>query len=145
MQLVLVSDIPLNANGKLDIFRITRERLGGDAYNLVPVLDGGKLADIRLEHVEHVNSITAGTVPAGMENRSAYNIFDMFTAEPAADLPRLHPLRPWEMLMPGAGKKQAQRKMPALPEGVMKTALKYGNRLAGIPNGRKPIHFDFED
>ena len=36
-QFVIVDDIPINANGKPDIFRITRERLDKDAYNLEPV------------------------------------------------------------------------------------------------------------
>lgn len=30
VQFMIVDDIPINANGKLDIFKITRERLEGD-------------------------------------------------------------------------------------------------------------------
>jgi hypothetical protein len=35
--------------------------------------------------------------------------------------------------------------MPEIPEDLRKTLFKYGNRLSGIPNGRKSIDFDFED
>ena len=144
-QFVLVDEIPLNANGKLNIFRITRARLGGDAYNLIPVLDGDRLTDIRTEHAEHVNSVTAGTLPAGMENRSAYNIFDLFTAAPSADASHFGPAGLWEMLEPDAGTKKKPFRMPEIPEGVMKVAMKYGNRLSGMMTGRKQINFDFED
>jgi hypothetical protein len=32
-----------------------------------------------------------------------------------------------------------------MPEEMRKLLLKYGNRISGIPNGRKSIDFDFED
>ena len=80
-QFMLVNDIPLNANGKLDTFRITRQRLTGDAYDIVPVMENEALTDIRAKHVEQVNSFTAGTLPAGMENHSAYNFFDLFCSK----------------------------------------------------------------
>ena len=132
-QFVLVDEIPLNANGKLDIFQITRERIGGDAYNLVPVMDGDTLSDIRTEHMEHVNSMTAGTLPTGMENRSAYNVFDLFTDAPSKSSSRF-------------GKKVEERfSLPEIPDSVWKTVLKYGNRLMGMMVGKKDIRTDFED
>ena len=148
-QFVLVDDIPINANGKLDVYRITRNRLRGDAYNVNPVFDADQLCDIQIEHVDHVNSMTAGSLPADMEGRSAYNIFDAFAAAPTAqpfgfDLTRFDPLAPWKMFMPKQERKKEPFQMPEIPEGVMKAVLKYGNRLAGIPNGRKQITFDFE-
>ena len=36
-------------------------------------------------------------------------------------------------------------RMPEIPENVMKALLKYGNRLAGIPAGRKKMDHDFEE
>ena len=42
-------------------------------------IENGRLTDIRMKHLEHVNSMTAGTLPQGMENNSAYNVFDLFT------------------------------------------------------------------
>ena len=147
-QFVLVEDIPLNASGKPDVFRITRERIGGDAYNLIPVMDGGTLSDIRIEHVEHVNSMTAGTLPHGMENHSAYDVFDLFTAVPvadsSADIPSWNPLKPWELFKREKDQKGFLEKLK-IPDPLWKIMLKYGNRVAGIPSGRKHIDYDFED
>ncbi|WP_026509706.1 class I adenylate-forming enzyme family protein [Butyrivibrio sp. LC3010] len=77
-QFILVDDIPCNANGKIDIYRITRERLKGDAYDIVPVRDGDKLIDIETKHDPKAISITAGTLPEGMEGRSAFNLYELF-------------------------------------------------------------------
>ena len=147
-QFVLVEDIPLNASGKPDVFRITRERIGGDAYNLIPVMDGGTLSDIRIEHVEHVNSMTAGTLPHGMENHSAYDVFDLFTAVPvadsSADIPSWNPLKHWELFKQEKDQKGFLEKLK-IPDPLWKIMLKYGNRVAGIPSGRKHIDYDFED
>jgi len=147
-QFMIVDDIPLNANGKLDIYRITRERLEGDAYNLVPVMTDGELTDIKAEHVEKVNSTTAGTLPQGMENNSAYNMFDLLTSPPAKsdrDFSFTDIFRPWKLFMPEMKGKKKGFSMPEIPEDAMKILLKYGNRISGIPNGRKSIDFDFED
>ena len=35
---------------------------------------------MQTKYVRSVNSMTAGTLPQGMENHSAYNIFDLFNA-----------------------------------------------------------------
>ena len=141
-QFMLVEEIPINANGKLDIFRITRERIGGDAYDLVPVFTEGELTDIQTKHVEKLNSMTAGTLPEGMENNSAYNVFDLFNMTSADGEPSF--LRLFGLNCKGKGEKKSIQ-MPEVPENVMKTLLKYGNRLSGIPNGRKWMDFDFED
>lgn len=103
-QFVLVDEIPCNANGKIDIFRITRERLEGTAYDIIPVRvmtgasDGAAAADqdqarndeggercrtvagIRVEMADQISSITAGILPEGMEGNSAFNLFDLFNS-----------------------------------------------------------------
>ena len=148
-QFVLVKDIPLNSNGKLDIFRITRERLGEEAYNLIPIMDSGLLSDIKIELAEHVNSMTAGTLPFGMENHSAYDVFDLFTAASAANqstgISEWNPLKAWGLFKQEKAKKKEELELPPIPESFWKIVFKYGNRVAGIPNGRKQIDFDFED
>ncbi len=79
-QFTLVKDIPCNANGKIDIYRITRERLKGDAYDIVPVKKDNKLIDIEIKYDEKATSITAGALPEGMEGRSALNLYDLFNS-----------------------------------------------------------------
>ena len=79
-QFVLVDSIPANANGKIDIYRITRERLMGDTYDIVPVKNGDKLIDVDYTHNEKAASITGGTLPEGMDGRSAFNLFDLFNS-----------------------------------------------------------------
>ncbi len=146
VQFMLVEDIPINANGKLDIYRITRERLSGDPYDLVPVLDGEKLVDIEIKRAARVNGFTAGTLPKGMENNSAYNIFDLFNADTSTEndpLQGFDPLRPWKLFLPQRKKGEGAR-LPEIPEDVRKKILKYGNRLSGISNGRRWIDHDFE-
>ena len=149
-QFVIVDDIPINANGKLDIFRITRERLDMDAYNLVPVFDGEQLTDIQIRHVEHVNSMTAGTLPKGMENNSAYNVFDLFTGgTPAGSTDSTNPFDPMKildlLLSFGKPEEKPEKKTIEIPDALRKAVLKYGNRITSIPNGRKSYPFDFED
>ena len=79
-QLILVKDIPCNSNGKIDVFRITRDRLKGEAYDIVPVKESGILTDIEVNHNNKNGSITAGTLPEGMEGRSAFNLYDLFNS-----------------------------------------------------------------
>ena len=81
-QFILVEDIPCNANGKLDIYKITRDRLRGEAWNIVPVREDGVLTDILVEAAGQADSITGGTLPEGMEGRSALGIYELFNAPP---------------------------------------------------------------
>lgn len=90
------------------------------------------------------------TLLTEMESRSAYGVFNELAATPDArpfglDIARFDPLAPWKMFVPEEEQKQEPFSLPEIPEGVMKAALKYGNRIAGIPHGRKHIEFDFED
>lgn len=151
-QFMLVDDIPLNPNGKLDIFRITRERLQGDAYDLIPVMKNGELTDIEMKHKENVNSMTGGTLPEGMENNSAYNIFEFFNmdsddngSDSFKPFRKINPLKPWEMFLPDMDELKKNTNVPAIPKPVIDAAIKYGNRLFGLSTGRKHITYDFED
>ena len=64
MQCVITNQIPRNANGKADIFKITQEEIPGQRYIVRPKREGGKLVDITLEHVAETNSgVTNGEVP----------------------------------------------------------------------------------
>ena len=81
-QFVLVNSIPCNSNGKIDIYKITRSRLEGDAYNIIPVHDGDRLSGLETEFTDQLSSIKGGTLPEGMEGRSALGIYELFNAEP---------------------------------------------------------------
>ncbi|MDO5477256.1 MAG: AMP-binding protein [Eubacteriales bacterium] len=111
-QFVLVNEIPVNTNAKPDIYRITRERLQGTAYNIVPVRGGdnrskgtnvdngdstennagdstenstrhsNRLLDIQAEPAGELNSLVAGALPEGMGTGSALNVFDLFNSSP---------------------------------------------------------------
>ena len=86
-QFILVDEIPCNANGKLDIYRITRERLKGEAYNIVPVKKNGIVTDIEAELSGQLDSITGGTLPEGMGEGSALGIYELFNAAPEGKKP----------------------------------------------------------
>ena len=77
-QLILVNEIPCNSNGKIDVYRITRERLKGNAYDIMPVMKQGKLTDIKMKLTEEVTSNTGGTLPEGMGRGSALGIYEVF-------------------------------------------------------------------
>ena len=78
VQFVLVDELPLNQNGKIDVYRITRERLQGDIYDIKPLRENGDISDIKIEHVDKASTMVA-SVPEGMENSgSAFNIFELF-------------------------------------------------------------------
>ena len=79
-QFIVVENIPVNSNGKADIYRITRERLSGSAWNIIPVHENGVLNDIAIEPDDHPDSITGGTLPEGMEGRSALGLFEVFNS-----------------------------------------------------------------
>ena len=80
-QFILVDDIPCNSNGKIDIYRITRERLKGEAYNILPVHTGEVVTDIETEYADQLDSITGGTLPEGMGGGSAMGIYDLFNSQ----------------------------------------------------------------
>ena len=85
VQFVIVNSIPCNSNGKIDIFRITRDRLKGKAYNIHPVRENGELTDIKIELAEQLSSITGGALPEGMEGNSAFDLMDVFSGSPSGE------------------------------------------------------------
>ena len=163
-QFVLVDHIPLSATGKVDIYHITRSRIDGNAYNILPVKHGGALIDIQYESAEGLNSYTAGTLPEGMGKDSAFGVFDIFSVpakqkSPAAsikkyretmkehrekwkaELPDLKALLP-KMKIPGVNSEM--RGMPSvagLPE-----PLRTISRLSMVlMNDQEVINRDFEE
>ena len=82
-QFVIVDEIPCNSNGKIDIYRITRERLNGTAYNIAPVMKQDERVDISIEKAEQTSSMISGVLPEGMGKDSAFNLFELFNGQPA--------------------------------------------------------------
>ena len=131
-QFVLVEDIPCNANGKIDIYRITRERLQGAAYNIIPVREGDQLRDIRIELAEQTSSIKAGTLPEGMAESNSMGLYDLFNA------PASRSFGPFTLPDFLFGKKEAEadeepgeKKPPQPPEKLMKLAMGFMGKLYG--------------
>ena len=126
-QFVIVDDIPCNSNGKIDIYRITRERLQGKAYNILPVREGERLSDIRIELAEQLSSIKAGTLPEGMAESNPMGLYDLFNAQA--------PQRCGPFALPGLpfGKKASdkEKKPPQPPEKLMKAAMGFMGMLYG--------------
>lgn len=81
-QFVIVDSIPFSASGKIDVYNITRSRLEGVAYNIVPVKKNNKLVDVQYEKAEQLNSYIAGNLPEGMGTDSAFGVFDVFSKTP---------------------------------------------------------------
>ena len=77
-QFVLVDSIPCNSNGKIDVYKITRERLKGSAYNIKPKRKNENLVKIEAEFSDQLSSITGGTLPEGMGGRSAFSLYEIF-------------------------------------------------------------------
>lgn len=82
-QFVIVNSIPCNSNGKVDIYRITRDRLAGKVYNIIPIRKNKKLVEIKVAKEDKANSIKAGVLPEGMGQSSAFNVFDIFNSNPS--------------------------------------------------------------
>ncbi len=128
-QFVLVDEIPCNASGKIDIYRITRDRLKGKAYNIVPVKEENELTDISIEEVGELNSITAGILPDGRAEGSALALYDMFNVPQnnSGDTSAFNPFElPKLFSKPGKGKKKMDIKPP---EKLMKSATKIMGKL----------------
>lgn len=129
-QFVLVDDIPCNSNGKIDIYRITRDRLNGQAFNIVPVKDGDRLTDIRIEFSSHLDSIRAGTLPEGMGENSVLGIFDLFNSQPSNDAMSMQPF-PFMGFSCKKKKGITTNKMPEMPPEFMQAAMKMMGKLYG--------------
>jgi hypothetical protein len=139
-QFVLVDDIPCNSNGKIDIYRITRDRLNGQAYNIVPDRNGDKLTDIRIEFSPHLDSMRAGTLPEGMGESSALGVFDLFNVQPSNSfMPMsLFPFSGAPFMKKKAKKNGQMPQMPQMPDKLMEIS----NKIQGKFYGKKEIdHF----
>ena len=77
-QFIIVDKIPLSSSGKIDVYHITRSRLEGDAYNIIPVMKDEELVDINVKKSTQLNSYTGGNLPEGMGVDSSFNVFDIF-------------------------------------------------------------------
>jgi acyl-coenzyme A synthetase/AMP-(fatty) acid ligase len=133
-QFVIVDDIPCNSNGKIDIYRITRDRLNGQAYNIVPVKNDDKLTDIRIELATHLDSIRAGTLPDGMGESSALGIFDLFNSPSSGSIPTMQPnpfmYAPFKKNKKG-NKGKDNKKMPEMPPEFMQFSMKLQGKFYG--------------
>lgn len=134
-QFVIADDIPCNSNGKVDIYRITRDRLKGTAYNIIPVNDGDRLTDIRIEIVEQVSSINAGIVPDGVGGGNAMGLYDMLntSADASASFDPFDPLGLpkylFNTLKLRLNKKGNKQRKP--PEKLVNTAQDFMGKLYG--------------
>jgi len=81
-QFVVVDSIPLSASGKIDVYTITRSRLTGSAYNILPDKNGETVVNIRYIKAAQLNSYTGGTLPNDMGKDSSFGIFDIFSTVP---------------------------------------------------------------
>ena len=142
VQFVIVDSIPCNARGKIDIYQITRDRLKGDAYNLIPIKEDDELTDITVEHQEHTDSMVAGTLPEGMGKSSSFNLFDLLNSaqkkEPKKEeeqgMQTPFGMFPWMQMFPGMPGMQ----MPfgGMPFGGMP----FGKTpFGGMPFGKTPF------
>ncbi len=148
---VIVDEIPCNSNGKIDIYRITRDRLSGIAYNITPVREDGKLTDIAIERNDKLNSITAGTLPEGMGTDSAFGVFDLFNVAPkknnSVKLPFGRELEFNVLGLPKLPLKKTEKKdkkdfeMPQVPDKLMELSTK----MTGLMYGAKRYDVDIED
>ena len=143
VQFMIVDDIPLNSNGKKDIFRITRERLKGKSYNVIPVKEDDELVDISIEYADNVNTMTAGTVPEGVGAASAFNIFDVFNTVPAKKTASASRRRaPFPVMFnfagfaPGSDEPHIQ-----IPDAL----IKMGNKMVGKLYSAKDYDFDIDE
>lgn len=110
-----------------------------DIYNEFLKMHGFK--DLIKESFDPLNiSEFAGPSFAEPSDDPACNVFDLFNADDPFE--GFDPFRPWKMFMPQR-KSGEGFKMPEIPEDLKKSMLKYGNRIAGIPNGRRWIDHDY--
>lgn len=67
---VIVDDLPLNRNGKIDVYRVTKEEVPGHAYDIIPVMVNGKLKDINF--VPSLNSRLFVSKPVELDDKFAF-------------------------------------------------------------------------
>lgn len=157
VQFVIVDSIPYNVSGKIDVYKITRDRLKGSAYDIKPVYIDGKLTDIRIEAARQISSITTGSAPAGMEGKSAFDAFDLFNAPVNTSLKWLSPKKQWEktkeymqfsmpfMQITSDMHEEMKAKMKEKMEKTQAEMSKNMQDVAGFFYSHKKYPSDFED
>ena len=134
-QFVITDAIPYNASGKIDTYRITRERLKGVVYNISPIVEDGKPVDIKVIRSDTPSSMLGGDLPGNMGKDSAFNLFDLFNTPVRTNsmrwpvMPKMKQTGQDTVLKSGI---EAIKKKAADPENVkkMKTAsLKLQNSM----------------
>ena len=147
-QFLIVDEIPCNSNGKPDIYRITRERLNGTAYDIKEIVANSERVDIKVSRA-YASSMFGGNLPEGMGKDSAYNIFEMLNA-PA---PSTHFWPRWPGLsgfLPG--KKVPKAGLPFTVDELMNKMTQNSpqmmssqNKMQGWMFGQVDIKEDFEE
>ena len=130
-QFILVDTIPVNANGKVDIYRITRDRLAGKAYNILPIREGETLTDVGVEPIKAADSVIAGTVPDSLSGSSAFDMYTFLNTPSESCFPFAK-----KTTQPDTEKKT----LPQLSAGL----LRLGGRLVGMLYSQKTYDYDFE-
>ena len=90
--------------------------------------------------------MTGGTLPEGMQNNSAYNVFDLFNMKETEkeEEGSFDYEKALDFLFPIRVLFRKGKEFKISPE-LRKAILKYGNRITSIPNGRVSIDHDFEE
>ena len=132
------------SRGKIDLYRITRERINGAAYDIVPVLEGGRTTGIGTEKNEKLSGLTGGALPRVLQGRSALGLYEALNAGVEEMMP-LNPFAPLDQAvfalkwiagrMPWAG-----RRSPQPPKEI----VELGNAIFGSLFGKKLINYYFE-
>ena len=143
-QFQLVDEIPRAANGRIDVYRITRERMNGVAYDIVPVLQNGKTVGIRVERNEMLLGLTGGNLPRKLQGRSALGLYEALNAGVEDNTPP-NPFDPLDHTilalkwlagrMPWAGRLNMQPPKPI---------VEMGNDIVGALFGKRNIDHYFE-
>ena len=136
-QFIVVDSIPLSASGKVDVYNITRSRLTGSAYNIIPVKNGETLTDIRCEKAEHLSSMTAGTLPGSMGKDSAYGLFEVFSEAPKIMKYRQYQKTCVEKLK--TGRENLKSKMPEIKLNIPGLDEAMGGGMPNLSKLPKPL------
>jgi len=137
-QFIIVDNIPVNANGKISIYKLTRDRLQGKAYNINPVKNKDKVTDIEVAEAEQLDSIHGGTLPEGTSGDEAFDIFYALNA------PKPESLKNAAKRVKKDLKKKAAAKVEEVLPKVGPKATVIGTKVMGLQMKKKNYDVDFE-